>query len=268
MSEYPPVSENTLLHAEGIVVERSGKRIVDGLGLRLDPGLLLAIIGPNGAGKSTLLKSVLGLTDRQAGRVRVRCGVAGLRCVDSVSMTERAACMAYVPQRSSLQAGISVEEVVAMGRFPHRGAGVRLRSHDRKAIAQAMDQADVRSLSGRSFPTLSGGEQARVLIARALATEARVMLLDEPTASLDVGHALDLLRLLRQLADTGLGIAIVLHDLNQACEHCDHAILMHGGKAANCGPARAVIRDRHVEPVYGVRLIAGGAFGFERLEVG
>jgi len=268
MSKHPPVDEHTLLHAEGIVVERAGRRIVDELGLRLDPGLLLAIIGPNGAGKSTLLKSVLGLTRRQAGQVRVRCRAGALRCVDSMSMAERAACMAYVPQRSSLQAAISVEEVVAMGRFPHRGAGLRLRSHDLEAVARAMDQADVLPLAARRFPTLSGGEQARVLIARALATEAAVMLLDEPTASLDVGHAIDLLRLLRRLADAGLGIGIVLHDLNQAYEYCDHAILMHEGKGANCGPAKAVIRDRHIEQVYGVQLVTGGAFGFTRQEVG
>ncbi len=268
MNGHPAVDEHTLLHAEGIVVERSGRRIVDALGFRLDPGLLLAIIGPNGAGKSTLLKSVLGLVARQAGRVQVRDRCGAWRCVDSMSMGERAACMAYVPQRSSLQARISVEEVVAMGRFPHRGAGLRLRAHDRAAIVQALEQADVADLATRSFPTLSGGEQARVLIARALATEARVMLLDEPTASLDVGHALDLLRLLRQLAESGLGIAIVLHDLNQACEHCDHAILMHEGSAASCGPAKAVLGDRHIETVYGVRLIAGGAFGFQRQELG
>ncbi len=249
-----------LLQAERITVRGDGREIVSDCALRIRAGEVLAILGPNGAGKTTLLKAVLGLVRAQGGSVR-----AGARDLLRLPADARARLVAYVPQRSGLQAALSVGEVVAMGRYAHGGLRFGLSPADRRAIDQALATTDTTALAGRAFATLSGGEQARVLIARALATEAPVILLDEPTASLDIPHAIDSLRCLRRLAAAGKGIGIVLHDLNQAREWTDRCLVMHHGRIAESGPTAAVIADACVAPIWGVNLIPGGAFGYRRI---
>jgi iron complex transport system ATP-binding protein len=253
MSAAPP------LVVEGVHVRLGGALILDGVGFTAVAGQVLAVLGPNGSGKSTLLRCALGLVPREAGRI----AVAG-RPLAEIDHDERARLLAYVPQHSELQARLSVAEVVAMGRFPHRGGRPGLGRADRAAVTRALAAADVAGLGDRLFDTLSGGERARVLIARALATEAPVMLLDEPTASLDVGHALDCLALLRRLATDGKAIVVVLHDLNQARTQADHAILLDRGRAAACGPIHGIVDNAYLPAVFGVELVPGAQDGFRR----
>lgn len=262
LHECPPNFDKALLFAESITVRRgSGNRmVINNASLHINSGEILAVLGPNGAGKSTLLKALLGFIPINEGKIGIQ-GHDGKK----ISPSERARYLAYVPQRSELQANLTVSEVVSMGRFVHRGGKLGLNTHDDEAISSAMTITDTKNLAQRLFSTLSGGEQARVLIARALATEAPILLLDEPTASLDIPHALDCLFCLRLLAKSGKGIMVVMHDLNQAREWTDRALLINQGCVVHYGLSSEVINNAQVAPTYGVELIAGGAYGFRRL---
>ncbi len=259
-NECPPNLAKCLLVAENIAISRSNRVVISNASLHVMPGEILAILGPNGAGKSTLLKALLGFIPLSEGRISIQG-----RDLEKISLGERAGYLAYVPQRSELKANITVSEVVSMGRFAHRGGKLGLNAHDYEAIFSAMTVTDTKNLAQRLFSTLSGGEQARVLIARALATEAPILLLDEPTASLDIPHAMDCLFCLRLLANAGKGVLVVMHDLNQAREWTDRALLINQGRVVHCGPSSEVIINSHVAPIYGVELIAGGAYGFRRI---
>ncbi len=237
-------------------VRRGARSVLRGIDATIPPGAITCVLGPNGAGKSTLLMAMAGLLAFE--------GAIDLdgRPLHAFKPFERARRLAYVPQRSGLSAPFSVAAVVGQGRFPHHGALASPRRADREAVARAMDRADVTAIAARPFDALSGGEQRRVLLARALATEARTILLDEPTASLDVGHALALHGLLRALADEGYAIAVVLHHLDDARERTDRAILLDAGRVAAAGPSRDVVDHDHVRAVYGVDLVEGGGLGF------
>jgi iron complex transport system ATP-binding protein len=255
----PNLAESRLV-AENITIRRGNRMVISNASLHIKPGEILAILGPNGAGKSTLLKALLGFIPTNEGKISIQG-----RDLEKIPLGERAGYLAYVPQRSELKANITVSEVVSMGRFVHRGGKLGLNAHDYEAIFSAMTHTDIKNLAQRLFSTLSGGEQARVLIARALATEAPILLLDEPTASLDIPHAMDCLFCLRLLANRGKGILIVMHDLNQAREWTDRALLINHGQVVHCGLSPEVIINSHVAPTYGVELIAGGAYGFRRI---
>ena len=160
-----------------------------------------------------------------------------------------------------MQSGIAVREVVRQGRYAHDPVWPGRRPQQ-PALEQAMRATDVLELRDRHWNELSGGEQRRVLLARALATEAPIILLDEPTSALDVGHALQFLSLLRELADRGRCIVVVLHDLDQVSRYADHTVLLQGGRTVAAGPTREVIAQDHVRAVYGVELVPGGALGY------
>jgi iron complex transport system ATP-binding protein len=245
-----------LLAVEALGVTRGGRRIVTDVSFTLAPGQVMALLGPNGAGKSTILKAVAGLLPHE--------GVVRLGGEDAATLAgpARARRLAYVPQHSALDAPLPVREVVAQGRFAHQAGLRRARAEDDRAIAEALDRTDCAALGARPFSRLSYGERRRVLLARALATGAPLLLLDEPTAALDVGHALALLRTLRGLADGGAAVLLVLHQLQEAADVADHALLLADGRTAASGPAAEVISARPVRRVYGVDLVPAGHFGF------
>ncbi len=238
-------------------VERGSRQIVQELSFALAPGQVLAFIGPNGAGKSTVLKAVLGLI-AHTGTVQL----AG-QDLARLDARARARLVGYVPQRSQLHAPMSVRNVVAMGRFAHQGMLARLHGADASAVDEAMRRTDTARLVDRPFSQLSVGEQSRVLIARALATGARTILLDEPTAALDVGHAMALLHLMRRLASDGCAILAVLHDLDQVAQVADHVLLLHEGATIAQGTPAEVLTAEHLGPVFCVEPVAGGATGFK-----
>jgi iron complex transport system ATP-binding protein len=208
-------------------------------------GALYAVLGPNGSGKSTLLKALLGVVRAQAGTARV-----DGRDIRSWSRRELARAVGVVPQAETISFPLTVRELVAMGRYPHLGALGAERDADRKAVARALGECDVDGLAARDVTTLSGGELQRVRIARALAQEPRALVLDEPTASLDVRHEMAIMELLRASADGGMTVLVVTHGLDMAARFADRMLLLADGEVAAEGPPDRVMRADVLEQVY------------------
>ena len=237
-----------------------GEDVVFDVDLQAPRGSVTALLGPNGSGKSTLLKAVLGLVSSR-GEVFLDEDPLG-----ELTAVERATRLAYVPQKSLLRARLTVRQVVDQGRFAHRGAYGGRSSSDVEAVEQAMDDVGISSLSQRFFTEISGGEQQRVLLARALATGANALLLDEPTSALDVRQVLGLHQVLRRLADRGCSILVVLHGLDEALAHADRAVLLNAGRVVAEGSAKDVISGETIRSVYGVDIRHGEGLGFHLLE--
>jgi iron complex transport system ATP-binding protein len=180
----------------------------------------------------------------------------------SLSAAERAQRIAYVPQRSELGARLSVQEVVALGRYAARSGVFALGGADRQVIDAALERVRASALAARPYPELSGGEQRLVLLARALATGARTVLLDEPALSLDIRHGLALFELLRELASQAYCVVCVLHDLDEVRRFCDAALLLEGGRARFAGAPEQAAFATAAERVYGVRLVEHDRLGF------
>jgi iron complex transport system ATP-binding protein len=243
-------------------VDLGGRRVVDDVTFTAPPGAVTVLLGPNGAGKSTILRAAAGLLPHQ-GQIHLGPGSTSLQApAANLDRKARARAVAYVPQASALQAPMPVHDVVAQARFAHQGWGLarRLTSGDESAITRALARADVATLVDRPFNQLSHGERRRVLVARALATGAGTLLLDEPTAALDVGHALGLLQVLREVAREGAAVVIVLHQLQEATSIADHAVLLQAGRIAHAGSAAEVIAAGPIRAVYGVDLVPAAQF--------
>lgn len=213
---------------------------LNGVEVALRPGRVTAIVGPNGAGKSTLLSALAGLI---AGDVTI-----DDRALAAWSPRERAQTIGFLPQGGDVAWNLSVATLVRLGRLPHRAG----RDADDRAVAQAMADMALDPLAGRQVGALSGGERARVLLARVLAGEPRWVLADEPLASLDLAHARALLMHFRRLADSGKGVALVLHDLAQAMNHADHVVVLHDGRVAAEGAPDVALDPEVIERVWGV----------------
>ncbi len=241
---------------QNVSVQLGGRLVLDNVDVRTTPGCVFGVLGPNGAGKTTLLRAALGLVD-YAGSVRV--GGAELATLEPL---ERAKQVAYVPQRSLLSAPLSVEQVVEHGRYAYSPAGVGLTAVDKRAVAQALSDCDLQSFKSRRFTELSGGEQRRVLLARALATQASLILLDEPTAALDIPHALRFCRLVRELAQAGRSIVVVLHNLDEARQMCDRVLLLQEGRVHIEGKVDECISEGPVREVFGVELLRDRGFAY------
>ncbi len=213
---------------------------------------ITVVLGPNGAGKSTLLKAIAGVLNYE-GEILI-----DGKSQTKLSRAERVRLLAYVPQRSLLTSAFSVETVVGHGRYSFgraSGAGAR-------RIEQAMERVDIAHLAHRPFTQLSEGEHRRVLLARALATEAKLILLDEPTSALDVAHALRFFHLLRELIKEGYTFVIVVHGLDDAVRFTDRALLLHEGRVACTGATSEVVAPEPLRRVYGVEMIERAGLGF------
>ena len=240
------------LRAETIDVALAGRPVLSGVSIACAPGRITGLIGPNGAGKSTLLKALAGLMTLTAGRVTL----------DGQSLTalppaELGRHLAYLPQERRVHWPLAARAVVALGRLPHRHSRSGESADDRTAIAQAMDAMDVAHLSARPVSAISGGELARVLLARALAQEAPVIVADEPTAGLDPAHALALFEILRRLAVAGRAVVVALHDLSLAARFCDDVVMLADGRVSASGPAAQVLVPERLDPVFGARMAVG-----------
>ena len=240
--------------ARSLVVRypRSRRPALDGVSMRVEDGTFYAILGPNGSGKSTLMRALLGGLSGEAGEAFV-----GGRLVSEWSRRELARKVGAVPQSESIAFPLSVRDLVAMGRYPHLGP-LRVEGElDRTAIREALRRCDAEALAERDVGTLSGGELQRVRIARALAQQPRALVLDEPTASLDIRHEMGILHLLRQSAERGMTILLVTHHINLAARFADRFLLLDEGAVAAEGSADEVFRAETMERVYRWKLSVG-----------
>ncbi|MEZ5850335.1 MAG: ABC transporter ATP-binding protein [Hyphomicrobiaceae bacterium] len=237
------------LAAHGISVRLGHRDVLRSVDTVIVPGRITGIIGPNGAGKSTLIRSLAGLVPPTSGAIDL-----GDSPLTRVAGAARGRQIAYLAQERTVHWALAVDAVVALGRLPHRGCAPE---EDRRAITAAMTAADVAHLAQRTVTHLSGGELARVLLARALAQEAALLLADEPSAGLDPEHALALFGLLQRLAADGRGIGIAVHDLTMAARFCHDLVVLCGGQVVASGPAADVLRGDVLEKVFGVRFHVG-----------
>jgi len=233
--------------AERLVVRypRSRDPALDGVSMDVPDGTLYAVLGPNGSGKSTLLKALLGVLRASEGRALV-----DGRDAASWSRRELARAVGVVPQAETIAFPLTVREMVAMGRYPYLGPLRSERDGDRAAIRGALEQCEVAELANRDVTTLSGGELQRVRLARALAQEPQALVLDEPTASLDIRHEMAILELLREWADGGMTVLVVTHGLDLAARFADHMLLLARGRVAAEGPPARVMEAGILEAVY------------------
>lgn len=235
-------------------LERVGKRIgerwlVRHVTVEVAPSRVTALVGPNGSGKSTILRLLAGLWQPSEGTVWVD-------GKDAAGMTRRdlASRIGYVSQATHIGVPFTVREAVLMGRHPHLGRFQSPRRQDLDAVERALVRADVLHLADRPISRLSGGEQQRAVVARCLATEAKAILLDEPTASLDLEHCLEIHQLLRDLVAQGSSVVVALHDLNAVVRWADRAVVLDRGRVVAKGRPGAVLTPGTVEAVFGVDL--------------
>lgn len=228
--------------------------LLDAVSMQVAPGELVVVVGPNGAGKSTALRVLSGELRPGSGRARI-----GGEALVELSPGALARRRAVVAQRSELAFDFSVLEVVLLGRHPFNGGHTG--PLDRRLAHQALGRVHLESFADRRYPSLSGGERQRVQIARSLVqlagrpdeTVQRYWLLDEPTSALDLAHQHRLMKLCREYAAHGLGVLVVLHDLNLALRYADRVVLIKEGRVHAQGPAEAVLTPPNLEAVYGVR---------------
>jgi iron complex transport system ATP-binding protein len=244
------------LAARNLMVEVEAKsgagRIVDDVSIEARPGELLGLIGPNGAGKSSLLRAIVGARPRTAGEVL-------LDGADAFALEPRARARAlsYLPQERGVEWRLPVWDVVMLGRYPHQPAFGGPTEESRRAVDAALEAVDAAALSHRVVSTLSGGERARVLLARALAVEAPVLLADEPIAALDPYHQLHVMEILRDQARAGRAVLAVLHDLALAARFMDRIVLMHQGRVVGEGPPGEVLTREALAEVYQISAVDG-----------
>jgi iron complex transport system ATP-binding protein len=226
--------------------------VLDGLSFEVRRGQLLGIIGPNGAGKSTVVRLLLGLLQPRAGRVMV-----DGRSVASFPRREFARVVGAVTQEEALEFPFNALEVVLMGRIAHLGPLGFEREADLAAARLAMQQTGVEGLAHRPLHTLSGGERKRVLLARALAQDPAVLVLDEPADALDIHHQIAIFDLLKARRERGVTVVVVVHDLNLAAAYCDQLLLVRPGAPALSGAIEEILTYRLVKETFGVEVYVG-----------
>ncbi|GAA5316330.1 MAG: heme ABC transporter ATP-binding protein [Candidatus Pelagadaptatus aseana] len=239
-----------MLSVESLCVSVGSKTLLDGVDLALQAGEVLAVVGPNGAGKTTLLKSLTGEVQPQVGQVLFQG-----RPMAAWSPEERARLLAVLPQSSSLNFPFQVDEVVQLGRLPHDTGIVR----DSEIVSLALAEVDIAHLADRVYTTLSGGEKQRVHLARVLAQVweeqvdyPRCLLLDEPTSALDLAHQNSVLAAARAMAEQGVGVLVILHDLNLASQFADRVLMLNQGRVHAAGKAASVLTAENIEQVFAV----------------
>jgi len=249
----------TLLSLDRLTVKRGDCPVVDAATLTVGPGELVGLIGPNGAGKTSLMRGALGMLPH-----------SGISSLTRMQPLARARHAAWLPQARDIAWPIAVETLVMLGRTPHLAAGQRPSDRDRAAVAQALATMDLTGFEARPATELSGGEQARVLIARALAQDTPLILADEPIAGLDPGHQIATMAAFAGLARGGKAVVVSLHDLGLAARHCTRLILMHKGRIHADGVPETVLTQDNLAQVFGISAhLAQGPQGiiFQPLEV-
>jgi len=242
----------TLLSATNVSVSFNGHAVVDRVSVALARGELVGLIGPNGAGKTTLIRTLAGVLRPTAGTIEF-----DGKPLDALPRRALARRLAYMAQGADCHWPLTVERVVALGRLPHLAPWHRPGDNDRRAIADALDAADMTAFAERRATALSAGERARALLARALAVEPEALLADEPVAALDPGHQLDLMSLFHARAQRGAAVVVVLHDLSLAARFCHRLVLLHRGRVLAEGAPEAVLTAATLAEAYGIEAVIG-----------
>jgi iron complex transport system ATP-binding protein len=235
-----------MLAANDVRVRLGAAMIVQYASLSLRGGELVALVGPNGAGKTTLMRALAGLVPAD-GAITL-----GGKPLAALNPRERARAVAYLPQGHIFHWPMSVESIVMLGRAPHADVFSSTSPEDRAAVAHALATTETDNFAQRPVTTLSGGEKARVALARALATQAPVLLADEPTASLDPRHQLTVMELLRQTANTGGAVLAIMHDLTLAARFADRVLVMDRGRIVADGPPDEALSAGRLASVFGI----------------
>ena len=239
------MSEVALLTAKRVGVRLAGRVVLTDVSLSLSAGHLVALVGPNGAGKTTLLRSLAGLIPSEG-----EIGIGG-QALSSLPLRERAKRFGYLPQGHVVHWPLPARDIVALGRYPHGATDpARLSPKDVEAVQRAMQAVDVMQFSERRVTELSGGERSRVALARVLAVEAPVILADEPTASLDPRHQIDVMKNLRTTADSGVLVIVVTHDLGLAARSADHVLVLHEGRLVSQGAPMDALSEQVMADVF------------------
>ncbi|MDO9082722.1 MAG: ABC transporter ATP-binding protein [Humidesulfovibrio sp.] len=237
-----------MLRARDLHFSYPDRPVLSGVSLTLAPGEVLAVLGPNGAGKSTLLRCLAG-TLSPLGRVEL-----GGRVLADIPPRERAQLMAFVPQHIPARLPLTIFEAVLMGRRPY--LSWRPRPEDLDAVWEALDMLGLTELAGREFGEISGGQRQKVALARALAQQSRLLVMDEPTSSLDLRHQMEVMALLCALAEEqDTGVVLAVHDLNLAARFAHRVLLMHRGRVFADGPPEDVLTEDSIRTVYGVDVL-------------
>lgn len=240
------------LSARGVSVGYEGRLVLEGIDLDLFGGEIVALVGPNGVGKTTLLRTLCGAAAPLSGSVAC-CGAA-LAGLDAKS---RARKIARVDQDARADWGFSVRETVAMGRFAYRGWFAPAGGRDARIVEDALERTGLGDFGDRPVTELSGGELQRVMVARALAQEPEILLLDEPVSHLDVKHQIAILDLIRSLADGGLAVAASLHDLNLAGQYADRIALFAENRMLAVGAPQAILQEELLRRAFDASVLVG-----------
>ncbi|PCI49962.1 MAG: ABC transporter [Alphaproteobacteria bacterium] len=236
------------LEARNIHVTLKNNAILKGVSLSVPKGKLIGLIGPNGAGKSTLLRAILGLVTPQCGSI-----VLDGEELSDWTLKERAKKISYAAQGAPVHWPLDVRHIISLGRIPHLDPWQKVSGMDEHLIHQAMIKTDTLHLIDRLVTTLSGGERACVMLARAIVSMADYLCADEPIASLDPYHQLQVMDILQELAKEGHGVLIVLHDLSLAQRYCDELVLMHQGEILSFGDVETVLTPENLDKAYHIR---------------
>jgi iron complex transport system ATP-binding protein len=239
------MTASAFLTAQGLHVSLGNRLVLNDVSLESSPGHLVALVGPNGAGKTTLLRALAGLV-ASSGAIHV-----GGDALSSLALRERARRFAYLPQGHIVHWPLPARDIVALGRYPHGATDpARLSPGDTEAVQRAMQAADVVEFSARRVTELSGGERSRVALARVLAVQAPVILADEPTASLDPRHQIDVMKTLRVAADKGTLVMVVTHDLGLAARFADTVLVLSEGRLVAQGSATEALSETIMADVF------------------
>ena len=248
-----------MISFENLCAGYGASDVVQNISAKAKEGELIALIGPNGCGKSTLLKTLCGIISPSSGQVTVEG-----KALNDMPLKARAKSIAYLAQSREALPSMSSEEVVRLGRAPYRGALGKISPEGEKAIRSALSRTQSDVLSSRRFDSLSGGEQARILLARALAVDAPLLLADEPIAALDPFYQLSMMEILKAETTRGKTVITALHDLPLAAHFADRIWMMHDGKIVADGTPDDVLNAENLKTVFGIKLPKGG---FKSLEL-
>ena len=248
MNQSATTETNRAIDARGVSVHIEAKRLLDQVDFGADRGQFIGLIGPNGAGKSTLLRTLSNVLSYQEGAI-------SLQGVDLTSLSARkvAEILALVPQIAPYTQGFTALELVQMGRYPHLSRFQVEGESDDRIAAESMRLTETEGFANRTLETLSGGERQRIFLARALAQQPQILLLDEPTANLDILHQLTLMDLVRRLVDDGLTSIAAIHDLNLAARYCDRLVLLAEGRVLAEGSPEQVLTPETIVKAFGVK---------------